>query len=410
MSKALRDPSTQLTFIKQENSIHLLVGLLTGSDARCRLLALQCLHELSHSPHTSVSLTCLPASSYLLTYLSGQSTRFTELCLYTLGNLCPDGDAVTEKLLAQGIIPALANCMESQRHNLAVVEAAAFTLSQLLQTRTAAQNIIPTVLASRLPSLLLSVLTPEPEFGPAPAIECAWCLHYLTSSTKDNRELLTGGALQQCSSLLGTLGGAVTAGKRDEGLELLLCPLLRCVGNLLCCCPVEELSSQVGGASFMVTLCAIIHTYLHTRPSLAREAAWVLNNATAHCSQICSALLSLNLVPALINLLLFSEGINVMILRTLANVAHKNKESSVQLVEHGLLAALCTTLKMADQEMVTLSLEVLFLLVDGSSKIAKEFVRQGGLALLEVIQFNSEREMRERASYLLHQHFVSYDQ
>lgn len=121
--------------------MHLLVGFLTGSDATCRLQAVRCLHELSHSPHASVSSACLPATPYLLTYLSGQSTKFTvsslsyqvrylvvmqgilpshvcmfmctqELCLYTLGNLCPDSDAVKEKLLAQGIIPALANCLE----------------------------------------------------------------------------------------------------------------------------------------------------------------------------------------------------------------------------------------------------------------------------------------------------------
>lgn len=35
-----------------------------------------------------------------------------ELCLYTLGNMCPDSDVVREKLLAQGIIPALASCIE----------------------------------------------------------------------------------------------------------------------------------------------------------------------------------------------------------------------------------------------------------------------------------------------------------
>ncbi len=131
---------------RQENSMHLLVGLLTGSNATCRLQAVRCLHELSHSPHTNVAPACLPATPYLLTYLSGQSTKFTvstclyqtvcnvfnvflnhagylltsvymfmctqELCLYTLGNLFPDSDVVREKLLAQGIIPALANCME----------------------------------------------------------------------------------------------------------------------------------------------------------------------------------------------------------------------------------------------------------------------------------------------------------
>ncbi|KAM7389702.1 hypothetical protein PAMP_023665 [Pampus punctatissimus] len=112
LSKSLRDPSAQLTFIKQENSMHLLVSFLTGTNAQCRLQAIRCLHELSHSLHPNVTPACLPATPYLLTYLSGQSTKFTELCLYTLGNLCPDSDVVKEKLLAQGIIPALANCIE----------------------------------------------------------------------------------------------------------------------------------------------------------------------------------------------------------------------------------------------------------------------------------------------------------
>lgn len=390
--------------------MHLLVGLLTGSNAQCRLQAVRCLHELSHSPHAIVAPACLPATSYLLTYLSGPSTKFTELCLYTLGNICPDSEVVKEKLLAQGIIPALANCLENQRHNLAVVEAVGFTLSQLLQTKDAAEKIIPMVLASSLPSHLLSVLTPDSKFGLAPAIECAWCLHYLTCSSEDSRELLARGALLKCSSLLVSLGGAVTEGNKDEGLELLVCPLLRCVGNLLTSCPVEDLSTQVGGDRLLVALCAVVQAYLHTQPALARETAWVLNNLTAHSNEFCSALLTLNLVPGLIQLLPFSKGINTMVLRILANVAHKKKDFCVQLVQLGLLSALCATLKMADQDMVTLSLDVLFMLIVSSSQVAEEFVRQGGLSLLEVIQYNSEGEMRRRATYLLEQHLLTYQQ
>lgn len=249
MSKVLRNPLAQLTFIKycvhyyiqykmsfsslwpllpytnmyiykpsspfrQENSMHFLVGLLTGSNAACRLQAVRCLLELSHSHHTSVAPACLPSTPYLLTYLSSQSTKFTvsiqmkvcvlatlrriflhffccvfflmcpqELCLYTLGNLCP-ADVVKNKLVAQGIIPALANCIEvnarfrqihpgktefcflfptpsqchavnavspfknfvcvqNHRFNFAVVEAAGFTLSQLLQTKDAEKKLIP---------------------------------------------------------------------------------------------------------------------------------------------------------------------------------------------------------------------------------------------------------------------------
>lgn len=408
LSKALRDPSAQLTFIKQENSMHFLVGLLSGSNATSRLLAARCLHELSHSPHGNVAPACLPATPYLLTYLSGQSTKFTELCLYTLGNLCPDSDAVKEKLLAQGIIPALANCIENQRHNLAVVEAAGFALSQFLQVKDAAEKIIPVVLASSLPSHLLSVLTPDPEFGLAPAIECAWCLHYLTCSTEDSRVLLAHGALLKCSSLLVSLGGAVAEGNKEEGLELLICPLLRCVGNLLTSCPAGDLCTHVGDVHVVVALCAFLQVYLQTQPALARESAWVLNNLTAHSSPFCSALLTLNLVPGLIQLLPFSQGINTMILRVLANIAHKKKEFCVQLAHHGLLSALCATLKMADAEMVTLSMDVLFMLVASGPQVTEEFVKQGGLPLLEATQYNSEGEIRRRATNLLEHHLLSY--
>ncbi|XP_076021080.1 transmembrane and coiled-coil domain-containing protein 6 [Genypterus blacodes] len=406
--RALRNPSAQLSFIKQENSVHLLVDLLTGSDAQFRLQAVRCLHELSHSQHPDVVLACLPSTAYLLTYLSGQSTKFIELCLYTLGNLCPDNDVIRENLLAQGIISALTNCIENQRHNLAVVEAAGFTLSQLLQADNAAQKIIPTVLTSRLPSLLLSFLTPDPQFGLAPAIECAWCLHYLACSDVDNGTLLAHGALSQCSSLLVSLGGALAEGKKEEGLELLVWPLLRCVGNLLCSPPVEELNPQLGDVCLLKASCAFMEAYLQSHPALARESAWLLNNLTAHSRVICSALLTLNLVPGLIQLLQFSEGINTMILMVLGNVAHKEKEFCDQLAQYGLLPALGATLKMADQEMVILSLEILFLLVAGNPLLAEEFVKLNGISQLEAIQYNGDGEMRQRATYLLEHHLSSH--
>ncbi|KAJ0050184.1 hypothetical protein NL108_014035, partial [Boleophthalmus pectinirostris] len=365
LSRALHDPSAQTTFIKLENSMHLLVGLLTGSNSECRLLAVRCLHELSHSPHSAVALACLPATSYLLTYLSGQSTKFTELCLYTLGNLCPENDAVKEKLLSQGIIPALTNCLETQMHNLALVEAVGFTLSQLLQGTKAAEKVTLIVTASRLPLLLCSVLSsPDPKFGLAPMIECAWSLHYLISSTPGNCSVfLSHGALSKCSSLLVSIGGSVAEEKKDEGLELVVWPLLRCVGNLLSSCSAEHLSGQVD-VHLPAALCALLNGYLKIQPALAREAAWVLNNLTAHSADLCSALLTLNLVPCLIQLLPFSQGINTMILRVLANVAHQKKAFCVQLVHLGLLSALCATLKMAETEMVVLSLDVLYMLID----------------------------------------------
>lgn len=53
-----------------------LVGLLTSNHALLQLEAARCLHELSHSEQSAVAEACLPATSYLLTYLSGHSSDF----------------------------------------------------------------------------------------------------------------------------------------------------------------------------------------------------------------------------------------------------------------------------------------------------------------------------------------------
>ncbi|XP_036404046.1 transmembrane and coiled-coil domain-containing protein 6 [Megalops cyprinoides] len=408
LRRILRSPETQLIFIKLENSIHVLVGLLSGSNAQCQLEAAHCLHELSHSPHPAAGPACLPATPYLLTYLSGQSDKFTELCLYTLGNLCADSEAVRVKLLAQGIVPALASCI--QRPNLAVVEAVGFALSQLLQAKEAPEKIVPMVLASGLTPHLLAALQSDPQFGMGAAIECAWCLHYLVCSNVDNGTLVAQGAVLKCCSLLITLGGAVATGNTEEGVELLVWPLLRSVGNLLAGCRLEDLGPQVRDSRLLPALLVLSQAFLQPCPALARESLWVLNNLTADSSTFCSAVLFLNLVPVLIQLLPFSKGINSMVLRVLGNIAHQGTAYCAQLTQSGLLPALCSTLKMADPEVVTLSLEVLHMLLASNSQMAEEFTNLKGLPLLEALQYNSQGEMRLRAAYILDHHLTASNQ
>ncbi|XP_063045892.1 transmembrane and coiled-coil domain-containing protein 6 [Engraulis encrasicolus] len=402
LRRALGDPDVQLMFVKLENSMHVVVGLLSGLDDQCRVEAGKCLHALSHSPHPEIGRACLLATPYLLTYLSGQSARFTELCLYTLGNLCPENEAIRKKLLAQGIVPSLAQCMQNHSGTLAVLEAAAFTLSQLLQAKDVEQ-IVPLVLTSGMTSHLLAGLSSDPEYGIGAAIECAWCLHYLGCSESSSSVLVSQGALARCSTVLVTLGGAVTHGESLEGLELLIWPLLRCVGNLLVHRGVcEELVEvRVTDCRLLAALCVFAQGFLHTHPALARESLWVLNNLTADSAAWCSAVVCSGLVPVLIQLMPFSQGINSMVLRTLGNVAYQGTASSLQLAQAGLLPALCATLKMADTEVVTLSLEVLYLLVASSAQVAEEFVQLKGVPVLEMMLFNSEEPLRLRASHII---------
>nr|XP_029517658.1 transmembrane and coiled-coil domain-containing protein 6 [Oncorhynchus nerka] len=407
LRKALRSPSAHLILIKQPNSIAILVTNLCGPNPQCRLEAARCLHELSHSPHSEVdSLRLRQATPYLITFLSGQSPKFTELCLYTLGNMCPDSENVRDMLLAQGIIPALNKCIQIHRTNLAVVEAVGFTLSQLISANYVTGRIIRAVLASGLIPHLLSVLTPDSQFGLGPVIECAWCLHYLACSNVDNGALVAQGTLLHCTSLLVTLGVAVAKGSIEEGIELLIWPLLRCVGNLLLSGPLGALQPQLNDSRLLAALCAFPQAFLQTHPALARESVWVLNNLTAAAdsSVFCSALFYLNLVPALIQLLPFSHGINIMVLRVLGNIAHQGREYCLHLAQAGLLPALCATLKMADTEVVTFSLEVLGQLMASDPQLAEEFVRQSGLPVLEAIQYSNQETIRLRATHLLEHH------
>ncbi|XP_066505934.1 transmembrane and coiled-coil domain-containing protein 6 [Hoplias malabaricus] len=411
LKKALRDPQTHLNFIKLESSMYVLVGQLSGHNAQSQLEAARCLHELSHSPHIGVGQSCLPATPYLLTYLSSPCVKLTELCLYTLGNLWTDGAVVKEKLLSQGIVSALSNCIQNQRCNLAVVEAAGFTLSQILQDKDVADRVIPLIISSGLVPDLISILTPQPEFGLGPAIEYAWCLHYIVSRTVDTSALLTQGLLSRCCNLLITLGSAVTKGGIEEGLELLIWPLLRCLGNLVASRVFEGAGCPAGleDARLLAALCVFSQIYLPSHSALSRESLWVLNNLTASSTVFCSALLFLNMVPALLQLLPFSKGINTMVLRILGNIAHNGPAYCTQLTQAGLLPSICATLKMADQNVVMLSLEVLSLLIANSSQAAEEFVKLNGVPLLEAFRYNNEEDQCLRASYLLDHYFQNHD-
>lgn len=127
---------------------------------------------------------------------------------------------------------------------------------------------------------------------------------------------------------------------------------------------------------------------------------------SAYSSTFCSALVTLNLVPGLIQLLPFSQGINIMVcmslgqglksqsasdilclyqvvvnprtclcyaqvLRVLANICHKKREHCLQLAHLGLLPAICATLKMADREVVNLGMDVLFMLLVSDTKVSQ---------------------------------------
>ncbi|XP_055141965.1 transmembrane and coiled-coil domain-containing protein 6 isoform X4 [Symphalangus syndactylus] len=364
LRRGLQHPETQQTFIRLEGSMRTLVGLLTSNQALLQLEAARCLHELSHSEQSTVAEACLPATSYLLTYLSGHSSDFIELCLYTLGNLIVESEAVRRQLLPQGIVPALAACIQSP--HVAVLEALGYALSQLLQAEEAPEKIIPpasassSILASTLPQHMLQMLQPGPKLNPGVAVEFAWCLHYIICSQVSNPLLIGHGALSTLGLLLLDLAAAVQR-TEDAGLELF---------------------------------------FFQKQPSLLPEGLWLLNNLTANSPSFCTSLLSLDLIEPLLQLLPVSNVVSVMVLTVLCNVAEKGPAYCQRLWPGPLLPALLHTLAFSDTEVVGQSLELLHLLFLYQPEAVQVFLQQSGLQALE--RHQEEAQLQDRV-YALQQ-------
>ncbi|XP_069628882.1 transmembrane and coiled-coil domain-containing protein 6 isoform X3 [Haliaeetus albicilla] len=352
---ALQNKETQQKFVRLDGSIRTLIGLFTSSLADMQMEAARCLHELSHSSDPAVAEACLPVTSYLLTYLSGHSIEFTELCLYTLGNLVVESKAVRKQLLPQGIIPVLASCIQSPHE--AVLEGLGYVLSQLLQAKEAPTEIIPHTA---------------------------------------NAALLSLGALPALTSLLLDLASEIPQ-DAPEGLELLVCPVLRCLSNLLA--EETDCEVQIQDERLLVALFLILQCFLQQHPFIVQECLWLLNNLTADKPFFCSTLLSLDLLPALLQLLPCSQMASVLVLTVLCNIAEKGPGYCQQLHQQPALPLLLPTLTLPNPEVVGQCLELLHLLFLHWPEAAADFVRQGGHRALE--QHQSTPELQERARALL---------
>ncbi|XP_006866222.1 PREDICTED: transmembrane and coiled-coil domain-containing protein 6 [Chrysochloris asiatica] len=397
LHRGLQHPETQQTFIRLEGSMRTLVGLLTSNQALLQLAAARCLHELSHSEHPAVAEACLPATSYLLTYLSGHSSDFIELCLYTLGNLIVGSEAVRKQLLPQGIVPALAACIQSP--HVSVLEALGYALSQLLQAKEAPEKIIPSILDTPLPQHMLRLLQPGPKLSPGVAVEFSWCLHYIICSQVNNALLITLGALSTLGLLLLDLAGVVQR-TEDTGLELLACPVLRCLSNLLTETAVEAVEGQIqlGDERVVAALFILLQFFLQKQPSLLPEGLWLLNNLTANSPSFCTSLLSLDLTEPLLQLLPVSNVVSVLVLTVLCNIAEKGPAYCQRLWPGPLLPSLLNTLAFSDTEVVDQSLELLQLLFLYQPEAAQAFLHQSGLQALE--KHKEEVQLQDRVHAL----------
>ncbi|XP_029439166.1 transmembrane and coiled-coil domain-containing protein 6 isoform X1 [Rhinatrema bivittatum] len=396
LRRGLQHREVQQTFVRVEGSMRVLVGLLTSSLAEMQMEAARCLHELSHSDSPAVCKACSPATPYLLTYLSGHSAELTELCLYTLGNLAVESEGLRRQLLLQGIVPALASCIQSP--HVLVVEAVGYVLSQLLQAKEAPEKIVPLVFESGLAQHMLRLVRGDLQQGLGTAVEFAWSLHYLVCSQVNNALLVSLGIVSTLVLLLIDLASLLSQ-SAAEGLELLISPALRCLGNLLA--EDEEVGSRIRiqDGRLLVALIVFVQQFSQQQPFVVQECLWVLNNLTADDPALCSAVLYLKLLPACLQLLPCSKAVHLMALMVLGNLAEKGPAYCLQLREQLVLPVLIPLLHSPDLEVVQQTLELLCLLFRNCSHIVGDFLNQEGLLALE--RYKDTPELQPQVQALL---------
>ncbi|XP_058031552.1 transmembrane and coiled-coil domain-containing protein 6 isoform X2 [Ahaetulla prasina] len=367
LRQGLQYREIQQKFIRLEGNMSVLIGLFTSKLANLQMDAACCLHELSLSTDPAVVEACLPATSYLLTYLSGHSVALMELCLYTLGNLVVEMKTVKKHLLPQGIIPVLASCIQSP--HVTIQEGVGYVLSQLLQSKEAATEIIPL------------------EDGIGTAVECAWGLHYIICSQVNNSLLISQRTVPSLVQLLLELS-CLIATTSVEGLELLICPVVRCVGNLLAEDKANNDELLIKEECLLKALFVFMQYFLPKHSFVVSECLWLLNNLTVHSTTSCSVLLSLEVFSDLLKLLRSYQVISLLVLTVLCNIAAKGAAYCEMLHQKAVLPSLVNILIVSDVQVVGEVLELLHLIFLYWPKAAIDFVNHSGLHALQQHQNN----------------------
>lgn len=195
------------------------------------------------------------------------------------------------------------------------------------------------------------------------------------------------------------MAGAVQR-PENAGLELLACPVLRCLSNLLTEAAAEAVAEhmQLRDERVVVALFVLLQFFFQKQPSLLPDGLWLLNNLTAHSPSFCTSLLSLDLIEPLLQLLPVSNVVSVLVLTVLCNVAEKGPAYCQRLWPGPLLHSLVNILAFSDTEVVGQSLELLHLLFLYQPKATEAFLQQSGLQALG--RHQEEAQLRARVHAL----------
>ncbi|ESO08615.1 hypothetical protein HELRODRAFT_185404 [Helobdella robusta] len=382
-------------FLQVDNAMPCLISLLTGSDAEVQLMATWCLTNISAGTEQHAMTVARHASSYLITYLSSPSAPLQDQCAWTLGNLAGEGEEERKLLMQQGVVAALVPLLKSACSN--VVKSAAFALSNLARSSEAKQKMVEMNVVDALVHLL------ELKNGAEDVItESLWVLTYLTACPEYAKTLSDAGVLKKVLNLL------YEASKHEEPNVLLVTPLLRCLGNMMC--DSEVMSTQdnqelVSDARLYESIDKFMH---HSVLHLQKEGLWVLSNLAVY-EPLCQKLIKCNLLPTVISLLNSAYNIRYEAAYCLCNIAQHGDDICREIFKQHAIPNIVPTLKSHDLELVSMSLSLIQMIMQASQEMAvKEFEEHGGLNGLELLEYNDNLTISQKTNHILDNFIYKY--
>ncbi|KAL3858206.1 hypothetical protein ACJMK2_012808 [Sinanodonta woodiana] len=380
-------------FFSVDNSLHCLVGLLTGTDVDLQLEAAWCITNISAGTHEHALAIVKSAAPYLIIYLSSNNSMLQDQCAWAIGNLAGDGKECRSFLHAQGVVAPLVKLLQSPMP--AVVQSSAFAISNIARE---SQEITRDIVKCGVIPLIPQYLTPKPE-GRNILTEVAWVLTYISTSGEHTENLVRFGIMRLIVDILVKL---VTEQPLDGQA---ITPLMRCLGNI-CSGPDEYSLAACDNSRILHALSQYLSSSIR---HIIKETLWVLSNMAGE-PHVCQSVASEPLLSLITKNLSLGFDIKQEALYVLCNIAWHGEETTRHLVQQGVLHHIVPILKSSDVELLNLALAFCEMALRMCPESVQVMEQCDGVTQLEGLEYHRNADLASKASHLLETYFYMGDE
>ncbi|KAG0301801.1 hypothetical protein BGZ98_008050, partial [Dissophora globulifera] len=384
------DSEALQAMVLSQEFLTMIEGILTGTDAEEQLSATSVVTNMAAGGSAELCEAAFNTAPYLIQFLDSQNMALVDQSAWALGNIAAEGPKFRDRLKDNGVLPPLIKLLESKDLNL--VQTACFALSNLARGEGANHDAL--VKAGLLPPLLHHLRV---DTQPAVISEAAWVVVYLTSGPDNVSTQLLEHKL--IPLLVAPLEDFTKLEAPKKGLAI---PLIRALGNIASG-PDNNTAALMQVDEFLPAMLQLVQS--DCRP-VKKESLWLMSNVTAdHTSTDLVKVIDAGFIPVLSQIALHQNfDIRKEAAYSLINLASHGPEYAARLPHQELLPGFLDFLRTQDDELISLGLRyVRLLLLHSSIPEAPQMLESmnGVDALEAVLVLSDDRDHHRQASFLM---------